>query len=282
MAHDDAQHPGPDPVLGQDTSHSLSGCGRLRMSRDKGYLPMATALAAVDLGASSGCVIVGSFEGGRVAITETGRFANGPVSVQERTVRFLKNIMGLWILNECVRAWKDGGIETSVAQLVTEAAEVPMLRTVVDVNDPAFLHPGDMASWITELARESGQPLPLTPVEYARCILDSLALAYRRAVREGTQLADHPVEVVHIVGGGVRAKLLCQLTADATGLPVIAGPEEGTALGSLLVQARTVGAIHGGLPALRQVVRASCHTVRYEPDAAHRTAWDAAEKRILG
>jgi hypothetical protein len=173
---------------------------------------MATTLASVDLGASSGRVIVGSFEGGRVTIAETGRFANGPVSVQERTVRFLKNILGLWILNECVRAWKDGGIETSVAQLVTEAADVPMLRTVVDVNDPAFLHSGDMAGWITDLARESGQPL----------------------------------------------------------------------LGSLLVQARTVGAIHGGLPAMRQVVRASCPTVRYEPDAAHCTVWDAAEKRVLG
>jgi rhamnulokinase len=216
-------------------------------------------------------------------LSEASRAANFTNELGvDRTVRFLKNIMGLWILNECVRAWKDGGVETSVAQLVSEAADVPMLRTVVDVNDPVFLHPGDMAGRITDLAQESGQPLPLTPAEYARCILDSLALAYRRAVREGTQLADHPVEVVHIVGGGVRAKLLCQLTADATGLPVIAGPEEGSALGSLLVQARTVGAIHGGLPALRQVVRASYPTVRYEPDAAHRTAWDAAEKRILG
>ena len=282
MAHDDAQHPGPDPVLAQGTSHSLSGCGRLRMSRDKGYLPMETTLAAVDLGASSGRVIVGSLEGRRVLITETGCFANGPVSVQERTVRFLKNIMGLWILNECVRAWKDGGIETLVAQLVTEAADVPMLRTVVDVNGPVFLHPGDMAGWITDLALESGQPLPLTPLEHARCILDSLALAYRRAVREGAQLADHPVGVVHVVGGGVRAKPLCQLTADATGLLVIAGPEEGIVLGSLLVQVRTVGAIYGGLLAVRQVVRVSCPTVRYEPDAAHRTAWDAAEERILG
>ncbi|HEY5249371.1 MAG TPA: rhamnulokinase family protein [Dermatophilaceae bacterium] len=215
-------------------------------------------------------------------LSEASRAANFTNELGvDHTVRFLKNVMGLWILNECVRVWKDEGVETSVAHLVGEAADVPLMRTVVDVDDPVFLHPGDMASRITDLARESGQPLPLTSAEYARCILDSLALAYRRAVREGAQLADHPVEVVHIVGGGVRAKLLCQLTADATGLPVIAGPKEGSALGSLLVQARTVGAIHGGLPAMRQVVRASCPTARYEPDTAHRTAWDAAERRLL-
>lgn len=114
-----------------------------------------------------------------------------------------------------------------------------------------------------------------------RCIVDSLALAHRRAVRQAQQLSGRHVDTVHVVGGGARNELLCQLTADACGLPVLAGPVEATALGNILVQARTAGAIDGHLPALRAVLRETQHIVRYEP-RGDEAAWRAAEDRMGG
>src|SRR5690606_7872280 len=113
--------------------------------------------------------------------------------------------------------------------------------------------PGDMPARIGELARAVGEPVPRNPGETVRCVLDSLALAYRRTIRELAEAAGREVRTVHIVGGGSRNELLCRLTADATGVPVLAGPVEGAALGNLLVQARTDGVLHGGLAELREV-----------------------------
>src|SRR5690606_23992849 len=152
-------------------------------------------------------------------LTEESRAANFTNELGlDGTVRYLRNIMGLWLLQECVRAWG----EPDLRALLREAAEVPALRSVVDAGDTAFLAPGRMPERIAEACRVSGQPVPVSPAEVTRCILDSLALAHRKAVEDAQRLAGREVDVVHIVGGGTRNALLCQLTADACGLPVVA------------------------------------------------------------
>ncbi|MDQ7992713.1 MAG: rhamnulokinase family protein [Propionicimonas sp.] len=198
------------------------------------------------------------------------------------TVRYLKNVMGLWVLSESVRTWNAQGRQVELLPLLAEAARQPGLACVVDIDDERLLPPGDMPSRLRELAAGSGQVLGESPAEIARCIMDSLALAYRRTIRNACRLADREVRVVHIVGGGSQNRFLCQLTADATGLPVVAGPAEGTALGNLLVQARAMGALSGDLTELRRVAVASSDLVHYRPGAfgIDPTAWDAAERAI--
>jgi rhamnulokinase len=200
------------------------------------------------------------------------------------TIRFLKNVMGLWVLSECVRTWSDKRLrDVSLPALLAGAADAPPLRTVVDINDPRLLAPGDMPSRIQDLAREAGEPIPRTPVAIARTILDSLALAYRRNVRLATTLAGREVEVVHVVGGGSQNHLLCQLTADALGLPVLAGPAEAAALGNGLVQARALHQIQGGgdlpdLAAMRALIRRTHDVRRFDPRTG--VDWDAAASRL--
>ncbi|MFV0429669.1 MAG: rhamnulokinase [Arachnia sp.] len=198
----------------------------------------------------------------------------------DRSVRFLKNVMGLWVLNEAIRTWQEQRLDLTVADVVSAAAAVPAWRTIVDVNDSVFFAPGDMISRIQEVARATHQPVPESPAEVTRCIMDSLALAYRRAIRQSATVAGRSVGVVHLVGGGVRNRLLCQLTADATGVPVVAGPVEGTALGNLVVQARAVGLVSGGLPELREVIIASSDLERFEPASGVEAGWEIAERRI--
>jgi len=182
--------------------------------------------------------------------------------------------MGLWLLQECVRAWG----EPELGELLREAATVPALRSVVDAGDAAFLAPGRMPERIAEACRVSGQPVPESPAEITRCILDSLALAHRRAVEDARRLADRPVDVVHIVGGGTRNALLCQLTADACGLPVVAGPTEAAALGNVLVQARA-HALVGDLTDMRRLLARTQPLTRYEP-RGDTAPWRAAEARL--
>lgn len=196
------------------------------------------------------------------------------------TVRFLKNVMGLWVFNEAVRTWRDQRLDVSVADLVAGAAKVELGRTVIDIDAPEFFPPGNMPERIAEAARASGQPIPRDPFEVTRCIVDSLALAYRRAIRTAADAAGRDVSVVHMVGGGIQNQLLCQLTADAVGLPVVAGPVEGTAMGNLVVQARTLGMVDGGLPELREVIRVSSELRRYEPRGDASAVWTTLEARI--
>jgi rhamnulokinase len=199
----------------------------------------------------------------------------------DHTVRYLKNIMGLWVLNEAVRTWQRQGMEISLPELDAAAAAAEPLRTVVDINDSAFYAPGDMAARIDDAARATDQPRPRSVGEYVRCINDSLALAYRRAVRQAAELSGREVKVVHMVGGGIHNRLLCQLAADATELPVLAGPAEGTALGNMVVAARGAGLLEGDLSDLRRLIRDSTRITEYtpDPDAAD---WDAAERRLFG
>ncbi|MGY1495657.1 rhamnulokinase [Streptomyces sp. QTS52] len=190
------------------------------------------------------------------------------------TVRYLRNIMGLWLLQECVRAWGN----PELGDLLRAAAEAPGLRSVVDAGDAAFLAPGRMPERIAEACRLSGQPVPVTPGEITRCILDSLALAHRRAVADAQRLAGHCVDAVHIVGGGTRNALLCQLTADACGLPVVAGPAEAAALGNVLVQARAHGLV-GDRTDMRRLLARTQPLTRYEP-SGDPAAWRAAQARL--
>ncbi|MFF7735646.1 FGGY-family carbohydrate kinase [Streptomyces sp. NPDC007984] len=192
------------------------------------------------------------------------------------TVRYLRNIMGLWLLQECVRAWG----EPDLGALLLEASKAPALRSVVDAGDAAFLAPGRMPERIAEACRASGQPVPESPAEVTRCILDSLALAHREAVSDAQRLAGHAVDVVHVVGGGTRNALLCQLTADACGLPVVSGPTEAAALGNVLVQARAHGLV-GDLAGMRRLLVNTQPLTRYEPRGGTER-WRAARARLAG
>ena len=195
------------------------------------------------------------------------------------TIRFLKNVMGLWVLSESVRTWADRRLrDVTLPRLLAEAADAPALRTVVDIDDPRLLAPGDMPARIQQLAQERGEPIPRTPVAITRTILDSLALAYRRNVRLAASLAGRDVDVVHVVGGGSQNELLCRLTADALGVPVLAGPAEAAALGNGLVQARALGADLPDLAAMRALVRRTHDVRRFDPRPG--LDWDAAESRL--
>ncbi|CAL9334223.1 Rhamnulokinase [Nocardiopsis dassonvillei] len=212
--------------------------------------------------------------------TEASRAANFTNELGvDGTVRYLRNVGGLWLLQESLRTWREQGREVDLAGLLERAARVPALECVVDVEDARFLPPGDMPARIAAFAAETGQRPPGDEAEVARCILDSLALAYRKAVHQAAELSGKDVEVVHVVGGGANNALLCRLTADAVGLPVVAGPAEGTAIGNLLVQARAVGAVEGDLAALRRIVAASVETVAYTPEGP-RAPWEEAARRI--
>ncbi|QNN54867.1 rhamnulokinase [Nocardioides mesophilus] len=200
----------------------------------------------------------------------------------DATIRFLRNVSGLWVLSEAVRTWRSRGASVELADVLAGAADVHPLRSVVDLEAPAFLPPGDMEARIAAACEASGQPVPRSRTEVVRCILDSLALAYRRAVKQAAGLSGRPVDVVHVVGGGSQNSLLCGLTASACGVPVLAGPVEAAALGNVLVQVRTLGARLPDPAAMRALVRQTHAVVRYESSAAGlgTDRWDAAETRI--
>jgi rhamnulokinase len=195
------------------------------------------------------------------------------------TVRFLRNVMGLWVLSQTMQAWSARGQGVELAALLDTAADAPAFHSVIDIDAPAFLAPGDMTARIATACQASNQPAPQAQPEVARCILDSLALAYRRNVRRACELSGRQVGVVHLVGGGVRNELLCQLTADACGVPVLAGPVEAAALGNVLVQARALGADLPDLAAMRQLVSSTQQLRHYQP-ATDPSAWDDAEQRV--
>lgn len=209
-------------------------------------------------------------------LTEAARAANFTNEAGvDGTVRYLKNVMGLWVLSESLRTW---GADVALADLLAGAAEAEPLRTVVDIDDPLLLPPGDMPRRIAALAEAAGEPVPTTPVETTRAILDSLAVAYRRHLRAAAVTSGRGFDVVHVVGGGTHNTLLCQLTADAVGVPVLAGPGEAAALGNVLVQARALGADLPDLAAMRTLLRETHDLRRYEPRDA--LDWDAAERRV--
>ncbi len=180
-------------------------------------------------------------------------------------IRYLRNVMGLWLLQESLRTWELEGSPEDLPSLLVAAGELPAGGPVIDPDDPSFLPPDDMPSRIAAACRRLDQPIPATRPALVRCILDSLAGAFGRAVHDAARLSGRSVDVVHLVGGGARNELLCQLTADACEVPVMAGPVEATALGNVLVQARALGLLAGDLETLRALVRATHDIRRFEP-----------------
>jgi rhamnulokinase len=180
------------------------------------------------------------------------------------TIRLLRNVMGLWLVQECRRAWRAAGRDLDYDELQGAAREVPADVPLFDPDQPSLLRGGDMPALIASACATTGQTEPAGPGGVIRSILVSLACKYRLVLEQLQLVSGRRVEVVHVVGGGVRNTLLCQLTADLLGLPVLAGPEEATALGNVLVQARASGEL-SSLTEMRELVARSVPVQRYEP-----------------
>lgn len=206
-------------------------------------------------------------------LSETGRRAN---FTNERGIdghiRYLHNVMGLWLLTESLAHWRRGDPAVALGPLLSEAAQIPADQVgVFDTDDARFLPPGDMPARIEQWLHEHDQPVPHTRAEFVRCILESLAAAYARSVVQVEALTGKQVSTIHMVGGGSQNDLLCELTAQRTERPVIAGPSEATALGNVLVQARADGALRGSAESLRDLVRRSSELLHFHPHPARRS-----------
>lgn len=183
------------------------------------------------------------------------------------TVRLLKNIVGLWLVQECRREWAAEGKDLEYATLAELAAEAPPFVSLINPADARFIAPGKMPRKIAAFCRETGQPEPATPGATIRCALESLALLYRRTLRQLEQLLGKKFDRVHIIGGGSRNALLNQLTANALQIPVVTGPAEATALGNIAVQALALGHLPS-LAAARDAIGASFELIPYKPESA--------------
>ncbi len=192
------------------------------------------------------------------------------------TIRFLKNIAGLWLLQQCRKEWAREA-DLSYVALAGLAAGAQPFRSLVDPDWPEFLNPPSMPDAIRQFCLVSGQPAPAAPADFTRCILESLALKYRLTLDQLRRLTNRRIEMIHVIGGGSQNELLCQLTADATGLPVVAGPAEATATGNIMVQALGLGYVRS-LAEIRSVVRRSVELKMYTPRA--REDWGGALRRF--
>ncbi len=195
------------------------------------------------------------------------------------TIRFLKNIMGLWLVQECRRTWERGGQPYSYDDLARRAEAAPSFVSLVDPDHASFILPPDMPAALADFCRRTGQPAPVEPGAVIRCALESLALRYRWVLQRLEELLGRRLEVIHVVGGGSQNELLCQFTADACNRLVLAGPVEATAIGNVLVQALGLRLI-GSLADAREIVRRSFDLRSYTP--LHPGNWDAPYYRFLG
>jgi rhamnulokinase len=191
------------------------------------------------------------------------------------TVMFRKNIAGLWIVQECKRAWAAEGRDYGYDALTAQAEAAPPGRRFIRPEDARFLKPGGMPEKIAAYCRETGQPVPESPGETVRCVLESLALLYARTLEECAAVTGRKFRVLHVVGGGAKNALLNRLTAQATRLRVLAGPSAATALGNILVQAHALGRLGGDL---RTLVRNSQAPEIFEPENAE--AWEPSRRRF--
>jgi rhamnulokinase len=232
----------------------------------------ASAVVAVPMDSSTAAYIscgtwgLVGVEVAEPVVTEAGRQANFTNEVgADGRIRYLHNVMGLWLLSETVRQYQREGYRADLSELLAQAAEIPPMFSVFDTADPRFLTPGDMPGRIRDWYDERGLQVPMTRPEVVRAIVESLAAAFADGIEQAAQLSGTPVRTVHIVGGGSQNRLLCQLTADRTGLPVLAGPVEATALGNVLISARTHRLIDGDLEALRHIVATRFPPQQYSP-----------------
>ncbi len=194
------------------------------------------------------------------------------------SVRLLKNVMGLWLVQECRRAWEKAGQRLGYDDLMRQAGEAPAFGSVVDPDDTSFILPPSMPAALAAFCTRSGQPAPEGIGPVVRCALESLALRYRWVLAKLEELTGRRRDVIHIVGGGCQNELLCQLTADCTGRVVLAGPVEATAIGNILVQAVGLRQL-ATLADAREVVRRSFDVKRFEPRRDDR--WAAHYERFL-
>jgi rhamnulokinase len=214
-------------------------------------------------------------------ITEAARGANFTNEVGiDGSIRFLRNVTGFWLLQECVRQWRAGGADIDLAELTRAAARIPPLRAFIDVQEPGFAAPGDMVGRVVQASLRTSGVSPASPVEITRCILDSMALAIRHAVNDAVRLSGNAVDIVHVVGGGALNVPFCQAVADACQLPVVAGPTEAAAWGNAICQARAHGVVTGSLADARSLVR------RAEPPSSYAVRgdaglWQRADEMVL-
>lgn len=195
----------------------------------------------------------------------------------EGTTRFLKNICGMWLLERCRKEWEATN-NYSYTELIDAALAVPAFRSVINPDAPCFANPSSMIQAIGHYCKETNQPVPQSYGEITRCIFDSLALRYKQVFGYLQQMAPFPIEKLHIIGGGSRNNLLNQFTCNAVGVPVIAGPSEGTAIGNIMLQAKANGLV-SDIAAMRQLISTSIETVSFEPQQAEE--WEEAYKKYL-
>ena len=215
---------------------------------------------------SSGTWSLVGVELDRPVLTEESREANftneGGV---DGKIRYLRNVMGMWLLSESIRTWQREGQSVELTTLLDQAAAISTPVPIFDANHPSLLPPGDMPNRIATLCAEAGAPAPDSPAVFARSILESLAEAYATAIADAERLSGQKINIVHIVGGGSQNTLLCQLTANRTGRRVLAGPVEATAIGNVLIQGRAVGLVQGELSELRALVARTFPPAEYQP-----------------
>ncbi|MBL7972122.1 MAG: rhamnulokinase [Prolixibacteraceae bacterium] len=196
----------------------------------------------------------------------------------EGTTRFLKNITGMWLLEQCLKEWKKEGISYAYEKLVKMAESAPAFQTLIDPDHASFANPGSMTKAITEYCLATGQTAPATHAEYVRCIFESLSLKYKYVLGKFIKLAPFGIEKLHVIGGGSKNPLLNQWTANAIGMPVIAGPSEATAIGNIMIQAKAAGCV-GSLTEMRQIIRDSVQLEEFLPD--NQGDWEKAYARFL-
>ena len=192
------------------------------------------------------------------------------------SVRLLKNIAGLWVVQECRRYWAEREQDLDYDVMTHLAGSAPPFESLINLTDPRFLTPGDMPAKVQAYCKETGQPVPRKPGPILRCVLESLALLYRKTLREIEQLTGRNIERLYIVGGGTKNSLLNHFTANALQVPVVLGPAEATSIGNVLVQALAMGHLKS-LEDMRAVVRDSFKTEVIQPYAA---AWNSAYERL--
>ena len=217
---------------------------------------------------SSGTWSLVGIELDRPVLTEESREANftneGGV---DGKIRYLRNVMGMWLLSESIRTWEREGLILELTTLLAQAAAITTPVAIFDANHPSLLPPGDMPKRITELCVAAGTAAPNSPPEFARSIVESLAEAYATAIDDAERLSGSKINIVHIVGGGSQNTLLCQLTANRTGRRVLAGPVEATAIGNVLIQGRAAGLVDGELSELRALVARTFPLAEYQPQS---------------
>lgn len=194
----------------------------------------------------------------------------------EGTTRFLKNICGMWLLERCRKEWADA--PANVNEINQQAMEAPAFRSLINPDDPSFANPESMVQAIQDFCRRTGQPVPETYQQMARCIFESLALRYRQVVECLRQFASFPISRLHVIGGGTYNRYLMQMAADSIGIPVLTGPVEGTAIGNIMVQAKAAGLV-GDMYEMRRIIANSIEMHTYLPQET--SAWNSVYDRFL-